>query len=298
MSVISKVDTTYRAVVSEPRLVKTVAEDSMKRNDYYVKISAIADELSKYDGDDLERQPLDKIIPLLDAIEVIAQDMEINFVSAQLILNDERISEALKVIRAFYVAVGTRLETQNARDILIADDPWAEVESFHYYNRYLTLVGNEVLLAAFSAGDRVVFIGGGSVPLTSMLLNTHYGVEGISLELVPQIADLSRQVLDKLGFSSSIEVVCGDESALADLKYDGVIVGASAEPKNRVFTNVRSVVSTETKILYRTYSGMRAILYPTVTAEDLAGFHESGRVLPTGKVNNTSVLISKTVSKL
>jgi protein-L-isoaspartate O-methyltransferase len=270
----------------------------MKRNDYYSKISAIADELRKYDGNDLECRPLDKIILMLDAIEVIAQDIEINFVSAQRILNDERISDALKVIRAFYVAVGRRLETQNACDILTADDPWAEVKSFHYYNRYLTLVDNEVRLAGFSAGDRVVFIGGGSVPLTSMLLNTCYGIEGISVEIVPQIADLSRQVLGKLGFGSSIEVVCGDEAVLADLKFDGVIVGASAEPKNRVFTNVRRVVSTETKILYRTYSGMRAILYPTVTAEDLAGFHESGRVLPTGKVNNTSVLISKTISKL
>jgi hypothetical protein len=73
----------------------------MKHSDYYVKISAIAVELSKYDGDDLESQPLDKIIPLLDAIEVIAQDMEVNFVSARRILNEERISGALMVIRAF-----------------------------------------------------------------------------------------------------------------------------------------------------------------------------------------------------
>lgn len=112
-----------------------------------------------------------------------------------------------------------------------------------------------------------------------------------------QIAELSGNVLGRLGFNSAIEVVCGDESALADLKYDGVIVGAAAEPKNRVFVYVCSVVSMETKVLYRTYSGMRAILYPAVTSEDFAGFHETGRVLPTGKVNNTSVLISKTASK-
>lgn len=154
----------------------------MKRHDYYIKIFTIADEASKYDDNNLERQPLNEILRLLDSIEVIAQDLEINFVSAKRILNDERISEALKVIRAFYVAVGRRLETQNARDILTFDDPWAEVKSFHYYNRYLTLVSNEVRLAGFSKGDRVAFIGGGSVPLTSMLLNMCYGVEGISVE--------------------------------------------------------------------------------------------------------------------
>jgi hypothetical protein len=102
-------------------------------------------------------------------------------------------------------------------------------------------------------------------------------------------------VLDKLGLGSAIEVVCGDETALADLEYDGVIIGASAEPKRRVFMNVRGVISRETKTLYRTYSGMRAILYPAVTTEDLVGFQELGRVLPTGKVNNTSVVIRKNV---
>ncbi len=154
---------------------------------------------------------------------------------------------------------------------------------------------NEARLAGFAAGDSVAFIGGGSVPLTSMLLSTCHGVKGISIELVPEIAELSRQVLDKLGLGSAIEVVCGDETALADLEYDGVIIGASAEPKRRVFMNVRGVISRETKTLYRTYSGMRAILYPAVTTEDLVGFQELGRVLPTGKVNNTSVVIRKNV---
>jgi hypothetical protein len=40
---------------------------------------------------------------------------------------------------------------------------------------------------------------------------------------------------------------------------------------------------------------MRAILYPAVTTEDLVGFQELGQVLPTGKVNNTSVVIRKNV---
>lgn len=71
------------------------------------------------------------------------------------------------------------------------------------------------------------------------------------------------------------------------------MVAALAEPKKRVFRNLRHLVTSETKILYRTYSGMRAILYAPVIEEDLIGFQELGRVLPTGKVNNTSVLIRK-----
>ncbi len=101
-------------------------------DDYLTKICAIADALSKHDDTNLERRSLDEVIPLLDTIEVVAQDTKIDFELARHILDNERISDALEVIRAFYVAVGRRLEIQNARDILRADGPWAKVESFHY----------------------------------------------------------------------------------------------------------------------------------------------------------------------
>ena len=260
---------------------------------YWKKISGIADALNEYDCTDVKNRPLDEIIPLLDAIEIIAHDRTIDFDDAKHILDNERMNEALKTIRTFYSAAGTRLETQNARDILAAGNPWAELESFHYYNRYVILVRNEAHLAHFTAGDRMVFIGGGSVPLTSMLLNKFSGVSGVCMEIEPEIAKLSTLVLDKLDLSSEIKVVCGDETALSRLEFDAVMVAAAAEPKRRVFRHVRRLVAPETKILYRTYSGMRAILYAPVLKEDLVGFQELGRVLPTGKVNNTSVLIRK-----
>ena len=260
---------------------------------YWAKISAIADALSVYDRNHDQKKSLDEIVPILDAIEVIAHDTTIEFDSARHILENERMNDALKTIRGFYVAVSARLEMQQAYDILDAEEPWTRVESFHYYERYPILVGSEVRLAGFSAGDTVVFIGGGPLPLTPMLLDVCYGVKGISVEMVPQIAALSERVLDKLGLGSAIEVVCGNETALAGLEYDGVMVAALAEPKKRIFRNVRRLVASETKILYRTYSGMRAILYAPVVSENVAGFQEVGRVLPTGKVNNTSVMIRK-----
>ncbi|HXY88833.1 MAG TPA: nicotianamine synthase family protein [Candidatus Acidoferrales bacterium] len=265
----------------------------MSRYKYWEKISAIADTLKEYDCADLQNESLEVIISHLNAIEIIAHDSTIDFGEAKHILHDERMSEALKIIRKFYVAAGTRLETQNAFDILEAEEPWSKIESFHYYDRYVVLVRNETQLAHLSAGDRMVLIGGGSVPLTSMLLNKFFGVNGICIEKEPEIANLCALVLENLGFSSGIEVVCGDETALSHLFYDVVMVAAVAEPKKKVFENLRRLVPPETKILYRTYSGMRAIQYAPVTEEDLTGFQELGRVLPTGKVNNTSVLIRK-----
>ena len=260
---------------------------------HWENISAIADALNEFDCADLQKESLEVIIALLDAIDAIAHDSTIEFDEARHILYDEKMHEALKIIRKFYVAAGARLETQNARDILAAEDPWAKIESFHHCDRYVILVRNEAQLVPFSAGDWMVLIGGGSVPLTSILLNKFSDVRGICIEKESEIAKLCALVLNKLDLSSEIEVVCSNETALSHLLYDVVMVAAVAEPKKRIFKNLRRFVPPETKILYRTYSGMRAILYAPVIEEDLVGFQELGRVLPTGKVNNTSVLISK-----
>jgi hypothetical protein len=50
---------------------------------------------------------------------------------------------------------------------------------------------------------------------------------------------------------------------------------------------VQNVASDETKIVYRTYTGMRAILYTPVTEEAVEGFEKLDMTLPLGKVNNT-----------
>jgi hypothetical protein len=95
---------------------------------YWAKISAIADALRIYDRNHVQKKSLDEIIPLLDAIEVIAHDTTIEFDSARHILENERMNDALKTIRGSYVAVSTRLEMQQAYDILDAEESWTPVE--------------------------------------------------------------------------------------------------------------------------------------------------------------------------
>ena len=260
---------------------------------YWGNIVAICESLENYQECEMGKYPLNEVLPILDAVEVIAHDESIDFDSAKHILENERMNQALKTIRKFYVDVGTNLEINNAKEILEAEDPWAKLSSFHFYHRYEKLVNNEENLAKLYKDDKLVFIGGGPLPLTVILFNKFFGVKGTSIEVVPEIAELSRKVLKKLGLSSQIEVVVGDETALSHMDYDGVMVAAFAEPKMRVFEHVHELVRPETKILYRTYSGMRAILYTPIKHEDLNGFTELGRVFPTGKVNNTSVLIKK-----
>lgn len=265
---------------------------------YWGKIEEIADKLSNFgnlddDMNALDDVAIDEVIEILDEVEVIAHDKIIDFDSAKHILDDEKMNRALKLIRKFYVYVGARLEMENALKILNSDNPREVLDSFHFYDRYIGLINNESKLAKFNEEKTFLFLGSGPLPLTLIMFNEVFGCKCIGIEQQEDVAQLSRKVLKKLNLDDDIKIVIGNENTIADLDYDILMVAAFAEPKERVFSNIWDVVSEKTPVLYRTYTGMRAILYSPVTEKDTRGFHKEVMLLPTGNTNNTSVLIRK-----
>ena len=268
---------------------------------YWGKIEEIANQLSSYGDLDtegisaLDGTDIEEITKILDEIEVIAHDKEIDFDSAKHILDDEKMNKALQLIRKFYVYIGARLERENAMKILESDDPKAVLDSFHFYDRYIGLIENEMQLAKFNEDKTFVFLGSGPLPLTLIMFNMVTGCKCIGIEQFDDVAELSREVLKRLDLDEGIEIITGNEKTLADLDYDILMIAAFAEPKARVFRNVWEVVDEKTPVLYRTYSGMRAILYSPVTEKDTQGFRQEVMLLPKGKTNNTSVLVRKMI---
>jgi hypothetical protein len=267
---------------------------------YWGKLEEIADKLSSYgdlenDNSKLDDANIDEIIEILDEVEIIAHDKTIDFDSAKHILDDEKMNKVLKLIRKFYVYIGARLERENALKILESDNPTETLDSFHFYDRYIGLIENESQLAKFNENKTFVFLGSGPLPLTLIMFNKVFGCKCIGIEIQEDVAELSRKVLKKLGLENDIEIVVGDENIIEKLDYDILMIAAFAEPKERVFSNVWKYVDEKTPVLYRTYTGMRAILYSPVLETDTRGFHKEVMMLPSGKTNNTSVLIRKII---
>lgn len=268
---------------------------------YWPKIEEIANKLENYGIDSLNDMSslndvdLDEITLLLDEIEVIAHDETIDFDSAKHILDDEKMNSALKLIRKFYLYIGARLETNNAMEIIKSDDPKATLDTFHFYERYQGLLTNESKLAHWHDDKTFVFVGSGPLPLTLILFREKFGCKCIGIEIQEEVAELSREVIRKLGLDDGIEILVGDETLLKDIDFDILMVAAFAEPKERVFANVWEIVDEKTPVLVRTYSGMRAILYAPLTDTILRGFHKEIMLLPIGNSNNTSVLLRKVI---
>ncbi len=251
--------------------------------------------MDKYCDSTIDNVNINEIIDILDEVEIIVHDREIDFDSAKHILDYEKMNRALQLIRKFYVYIGARLETENALKILESDSPQETLDSFHFYDRYQGLINNERQLAKFNENKTFVFLGSGPLLLTLIMFNKVFGCKCIGIEQQENVADLSRKVLKRLELDRDIEIITGDENSIADLDYDILMVAALAEPKERVFSNIWEFIDKDTPLIYRTYTGMRAILYSPVLEKDTRGFHKEVMMLPTGKTNNTSVLIRKIV---
>lgn len=268
----------------------------MSSKKYWTKIREIAIEINQIGEEHIDETSLEKLIPILDEIEIIAHDNEINYDDAKLILDDEGMINSLETIRDFYIYIGARLERENAYEIIEGgENAWEVLDTFHFYERYEGLLKNESELVPFDENTKLVFIGSGPLPVTLIMFNKMFGCKCVGIEVQPSVAKLSRHIIRRLGLADDIEIVIGDERYVKYLDYDVVMVAAFAIPKSKVFGNLWEIVDTDTPILYRTYSGMRQMLYEPVKDVDLRGFHQEAFKLPTGNVNNTSVLVKKIV---
>ncbi len=127
---------------------------------YWGKIEEIATaledygDIDKYGDSKLDNIKLEKILKLLDEVEIIAHDNIIDFDSAKHILDDPKMNKALQLIRKFYVYAGSRLETENAKKILESENPEKTLESFTFFDRYEGLIKNESQLVKFDENKK------------------------------------------------------------------------------------------------------------------------------------------------
>ncbi|RZB33075.1 MAG: hypothetical protein SRB2_04140 [Desulfobacteraceae bacterium Eth-SRB2] len=236
----------------------------------------------------LEPEDLYRLYQILDDLA----HMETGVHLAGLILDEPDIRQELSVIRSYYSAFFSIHEKHLAEDLLKSHDPWETLKSFPLYPRYEALVRNQIEAVHTAPGSRLAFIGCGSVPMTLILMSRLYGIQSTGLDNSAETVNLSKKIIQCLGLGKEVEIIQGDESGLRDLDWDLVLVAALAEPKARIFQTLRKILKERKEhvpVIFRTYTGMRAVLYEPVQPGDIQGFSIVKEILPTGRVNNTTV---------
>ncbi|HIE31074.1 MAG TPA: methyltransferase, partial [Methanosarcinales archaeon] len=228
------------------------------------------------------------------ALPICLIALDISNGTAEAILSNSGLNSAFDAITAFRSRYTAELETREAESILNSSDPWAALESFTYIPNYIQLARTEYEGARLKAGDSVVFLGSGPLPLSLIVLCRQHGLGGIGVEQEPERAELSRRVLERLELSERIRIIEGNHLMLPMKEMPELImVAAQAEPKKEIFDHLAELLPAGTKISYRIYEkGLRRILDTFSRYELPERFKECQRVRPTPPVNNTVVFLT------
>jgi len=254
-------------------------------------ILAFAERIRKYTQEMLESLPPDELYRLYQLIDDLAH-LGVGAHLAGLILEEAEIKAVLPLIRTYYATFFAVHEMHLARQLIASQDPWETLGAFPLYPRYESLIRIQAETLPDLPSRRLAFVGCGPVPMSLILMNRFYQIRSLGMESSTACVDASRAVIRSLGLERDIEIVHGDDSLLRELEWDAVLVAALAEPKERIFRYLRHVLMEKDNsipIIYRTYTGMRAVLYAPVSEDDVKGFRILKKVFPTGRVNNTTV---------
>ncbi|WJI10288.1 hypothetical protein FGU46_09410 [Methanobacterium sp. CWC-01] len=250
------------------------------------KILELAQSLQDYSAEKITDTPLEELLPFLQILEETARDEKMDAEPAV----SKKSPGASPVIRDFHRQLTVKMEMEQAQKILAASKPWPWLRNYYFYKDYHSLITREQEMAGFAPYERLAYIGGGALPLSLILYQQLFGIRGVSIEKDPELAAISRKVLQKLDLSSHIHVIPGDETLLAEIEFEGFIVDAQAQPRKRVFTHLHASAPAEAKIVCRAYAGL---LNSQLSPEDVSGFQAMDQCLFSGKVNLSSVLVRK-----
>lgn len=222
--------------------------------------------------------------------------LDVDSTICEFVLQDPTIRALLPAVHSSYSSYFSLHEIQLARKILDYENPWKVLGSFPLYQRYKNLIN--VHFQNISRPKVLVFIGCGPLPVTLLLFNKLYGIRCVGIDKDPEAVALAKSCVKHFGLEKEIGIIEGDENMLSELEWDAVLIAALAEPKPRIFQNLRTIIkmrksnnSEPISVCYRNYTGMRQLFYWPVLPEHTQGFRKIKEIDPSCGVNNTLVFL-------
>lgn len=140
---------------------------------------------------------------------------------------------------------------------------WNDIEKFPYYACYQTLTTLELKHLGVSASP-VLFIGGGPLPLSALIMAHEYNRSVTIVDTDVQAVEAARRLVSKLQLEHLISVVTADARVyVSDTPYIilAAMVGGSGSEKKEIVDSLFRHTSPETTMVVRDVVGLAELLY-------------------------------------
>ena len=219
---------------------------------------------------------------------------------AEAVLADPGVRGLLPELRQLCAAGEFELERWWSQRIVDAPEPRTELARFPYRQNYADLTRLEYHAVAGLAPRqvrRVLFVGSGPLPLTSLLLAEQYGCAVDNLDRDPEAVRLGSGLAAVLG-AEGLRFRAGDVLDGADcydwhdydLVYLAALAGLDPEAKHALLDHLARAMRPGALVLARSAHSLRGLLYPVLDVDDLPGLRTLAVVHPHTDVVNSVVV--------
>jgi nicotianamine synthase len=163
------------------------------------------------------------------------------------------------------------LELAYAKKIRESHVPYETLAEFPYIENYKNLTAMEVehLQPHTSDAHRILFIGGGPLPLSAILMAQIHNIQVDILDKDEAACSVSKDVLQALGLEDRIRVIHGDISHTKTLDtYTAIILaalaGESRQEKDEIIQHIAKHTHKGTCLILRSVQDLGKLLYPEV----------------------------------
>ncbi len=123
-----------------------------------------------------------------------------------------------------------------------------------YLDFYNEMIENEITLADISKEKKVLHIGCGSIPATSILLIKKTGVQVTAIDRNPRSVNQARLCVLKTGVADKIQIVYGDGKIFPVENFDIIIISLGVKPIKEILKHIALSMKDDAHVIFRTSS--------------------------------------------
>jgi precorrin-6B methylase 2 len=116
------------------------------------------------------------------------------------------------------------------------------------------MIKNEIILADITKEKKVLHIGCGPIPATSILLTKKSGIKVLCIDKNPNSVNQARICVSKTGVSDKIKITHGDARSYPIKDFDIIIISQGIKPIKEILEYISKSMKDDAHIIFRTSS--------------------------------------------